>query len=132
MCLSNVYENSVEQKNLILSNVQRIDCKDGFVVLYDLFERETRPAGPACRGWSFQPGLRPCRRATRAFCRCLRRKDRRTCETFGKPLSSVAAGRPLRRRHVIFYPSDSSDKYILYHISGGLQSKKFLFSLKKC
>ena len=41
MCLSNVYENSVEQKNLILSNVQRIDCKDGFVVL----ERETRVEG---------------------------------------------------------------------------------------
>ena len=39
MCLSNVYENSVEQKNLILSNVQRI------VVLYDLFERETRVEG---------------------------------------------------------------------------------------
>ena len=34
-----------EQKNLILSNVQRIDCKDGFVVLYDLFERETRVEG---------------------------------------------------------------------------------------
>lgn len=45
MCLSNVYENSVEQKNLILSNVQRIDCKDGFVVLYDLFERGTRVEG---------------------------------------------------------------------------------------
>ena len=45
MCLSNVYENSVEQKNLILSNVQRIDCKDGFVVLYDLFDRETRVEG---------------------------------------------------------------------------------------
>ena len=45
MWLSNVYENSVEQKNLILSNVQRIDCKDGFVVLYDLFERETRVEG---------------------------------------------------------------------------------------
>ena len=45
MCLSNVYENSVEQKNLILSNVQRIDCKDGFVVLVDLFERETRVEG---------------------------------------------------------------------------------------
>ena len=44
MCLSNVYENSVEQKNLILSNVQRIDCKDGFVVV-DLFERETRVEG---------------------------------------------------------------------------------------
>ena len=43
MCLSNVYENSVEQKNLILSNVQRIDCKDGFVVLVDLFERHHRP-----------------------------------------------------------------------------------------
>ena len=26
-------------------NVQRIDCKDGFVVLYDLFERETRVEG---------------------------------------------------------------------------------------
>ena len=46
MCLSNVYENSVEQKNLILSNVQRIDCKDGFVVLYDLFERETSSSKP--------------------------------------------------------------------------------------
>lgn len=45
MCLANVYENSVEQENLLLSNVQRIDCKDGFVVLVDLFERETRIAG---------------------------------------------------------------------------------------
>ena len=34
-----------KQKNLILSNVQRIDCKDGFVVLVDLFERETRVEG---------------------------------------------------------------------------------------
>ena len=50
MCLSNVYENSVEQKNLILSNVQRIDCKDGFVVLYDLFERETRVEGRLATG----------------------------------------------------------------------------------
>ena len=45
MCLSNVYENSVEQKNLILFYVQCIDCKDGFVVLVDLFERETRVEG---------------------------------------------------------------------------------------
>lgn len=45
MCLANVYENSVEQNNLLLSNVQRIDCKDGFVVLVDLFERETRVDG---------------------------------------------------------------------------------------
>ena len=40
MCLSNVYENSVEQKNLILSNVQRIDCKDGLVYLTDLLDRQ--------------------------------------------------------------------------------------------
>ena len=40
MCLSNVYENSVEQKNLILSNVQRIDCKDGMVYLTDLLDRQ--------------------------------------------------------------------------------------------
>ena len=45
MCLSNVYENSVERKNLILSNEQRIDCKDGFVVLVDLVQRETRVEG---------------------------------------------------------------------------------------
>ena len=56
MCLSNVYENSVEQKNLILSNVQRIDCKDGFVVLVDLFERETRVEGRlATSTWSATP-----------------------------------------------------------------------------
>jgi len=45
MCLSNVYENSVESKNLILANVQRIDCKEGFVLLTDLFERQTRVEG---------------------------------------------------------------------------------------
>ncbi len=45
MCLSNVYENSVENKNLILANVQRIDCKEGFVLLTDLFERQTRVEG---------------------------------------------------------------------------------------
>ena len=50
MCLSNVYENSVEQKNLILSNVQRIDCKDGFVVL----STTCSSAKPASRA-----GLRP-------------------------------------------------------------------------
>ena len=32
---------TAEQKNSILPT-QRIDCKDGFVVLVDLFERETR------------------------------------------------------------------------------------------
>lgn len=45
MCLANVYEASVAQENLLLSNVQRIVCRDGFVVLIDLFERETRVDG---------------------------------------------------------------------------------------
>ena len=40
MCLSNVYENSVEQKNLILSNVQRIDIQNGQVFLTDLMDRQ--------------------------------------------------------------------------------------------
>ena len=45
MCLAMVYTDKAEPENLVLSNVQRIDCKDGFVVLYDLFERETRVEG---------------------------------------------------------------------------------------
>ena len=45
MCLAMVDTDKVEPENLVLSNVQRIDCKDGFVVLYDLFERETRVEG---------------------------------------------------------------------------------------
>ena len=45
MCLAMVYTDKAEPENLVLSNVQRIDCKDGFVVLVDLFERETRVEG---------------------------------------------------------------------------------------
>lgn len=45
MCLAMVYTDKAAPENLVLSNVQRIDCKDGFVVLYDLFERETRVEG---------------------------------------------------------------------------------------
>ena len=45
MCLAMVYKKEQKPENLDLSNVQRIDCKDGFVVLYDLFERETRVEG---------------------------------------------------------------------------------------
>ena len=45
MCLSNVYENSVEQKNLILSNVQRIDCQDGQIILTDIMERQAVVVG---------------------------------------------------------------------------------------
>ena len=45
MCLAMVYTDKAAPENLVLSNVQRIDCKDGFVVLYDLFEREARVEG---------------------------------------------------------------------------------------
>lgn len=40
MCLANVYTNSIDKENLILSNVQRIDCRDGMVILTDLMERQ--------------------------------------------------------------------------------------------
>lgn len=40
MCLANVYTNSIDKENLALSNVQRIDCKDGMVILTDLMERQ--------------------------------------------------------------------------------------------
>ena len=40
MCLAMVYTDKVEADNLILSNVQRIDCKDGMVYLTDLLDRQ--------------------------------------------------------------------------------------------
>ena len=40
MCLSNVYHDSISEENLILGNVQRIDCGDDEVVLTDLMGRE--------------------------------------------------------------------------------------------
>ena len=40
MCLSNVYQDSISEENLILGNVQRIDCGDDEVVLTDLLGRE--------------------------------------------------------------------------------------------
>ena len=45
MCLAMVYADDVKQENLILSNVQRIECGDGFVVLTDLFERRLTVEG---------------------------------------------------------------------------------------
>ena len=45
MCLAMVYADDVKQENLILSNVQRIECGDGFVVLTDLFERRITVEG---------------------------------------------------------------------------------------
>ena len=40
MCLANVYTDAIEKENLVLSNVQRIDCRDGMVILTDLMERQ--------------------------------------------------------------------------------------------
>ncbi len=40
MCLANVYKNDGRKENLVLSNVQRIDCKDGMVYLTDLMDRQ--------------------------------------------------------------------------------------------
>ena len=40
MCLAMVYTDKIEPENLVLSNVQRIDCKDGMVYLTDLLDRQ--------------------------------------------------------------------------------------------
>ena len=40
MCLAMVYKTEQKAENLLLSNVQRIDCKDGVVYLTDLMERQ--------------------------------------------------------------------------------------------
>ena len=40
MCLANVYHDRAEKENLLLSNVQKIECKDGLVILTDLMERQ--------------------------------------------------------------------------------------------
>ncbi len=45
MCLAMVYTDEVKLENLVLSNVQRIDCRDGVVVLTDLMEREVTVKG---------------------------------------------------------------------------------------
>ena len=40
MCLAMVYTDKVEPENLVLSNVQRIECHDGQVCLTDLMDRQ--------------------------------------------------------------------------------------------
>ena len=39
MCLSTVYKNEMTPETVVMKNVMRIDCKDGFVVLTDLMDR---------------------------------------------------------------------------------------------
>ncbi len=45
MCLSSVYADSIDRENLLLANVQRIECEDGYVVLTDVLERQQRVRG---------------------------------------------------------------------------------------
>lgn len=40
MCLAMVYKSEEKKENLLLSNVQRIDCKDGMIYLTDLMDRQ--------------------------------------------------------------------------------------------
>ena len=39
MCLSTVYKNTMSPETVVMKNVQRIECKDGCVILTDLMER---------------------------------------------------------------------------------------------
>ena len=45
MCLSNVYRAEIADNNLLLGNVQRIECRDGQVILTDILERQVTIAG---------------------------------------------------------------------------------------
>ena len=45
MCLSTVYKNTMSPETVIMKNVQRIDCKDGCVILTDLMERSVAIEG---------------------------------------------------------------------------------------
>lgn len=45
MCLSTVYKQSPSPENLVLTNVQRIECKDGMVLLTDIMERQVAVEG---------------------------------------------------------------------------------------
>ena len=40
MCLSTVYKNKPDPESVIMKNVMTIECRDGFVILTDLLERQ--------------------------------------------------------------------------------------------
>lgn len=40
MCLSTVYENTLDDSKILMSNVAKIEIKDNLVVLTDLMERK--------------------------------------------------------------------------------------------
>ncbi len=39
MCLSTVYKNTMTPETVVMKNVMKIECKDGYVLLTDLMER---------------------------------------------------------------------------------------------
>ena len=39
MCLSTVYKNTMQEANIAMKNVMRIECKEGCVILTDLMDR---------------------------------------------------------------------------------------------
>ena len=45
MCLSTVYKNTMTDETVVMKNVQRIDFKDGSVILTDLMERSVAIEG---------------------------------------------------------------------------------------
>ena len=45
MCLSTVYKNTMAPETVVMKNVQRIECKDGCVILTDLMERSVAIEG---------------------------------------------------------------------------------------
>lgn len=45
MCLAMVYKKEQKPENLVLSNVQRIDCQDGQIILTDIMERQAAVVG---------------------------------------------------------------------------------------
>lgn len=40
MCLSTIYRDSMEEKNVLMKNVMKIECRDGMVILTDLMDRQ--------------------------------------------------------------------------------------------
>ena len=40
MCLSTVYKNKMDPEAVVMKNVMAIECRDGFVILTDLMERQ--------------------------------------------------------------------------------------------
>jgi len=45
MCLSTVYKNKLEPEAVIMKNVMTIECRDGYVILTDLMERQVAIEG---------------------------------------------------------------------------------------